>query len=163
MLRTPIVLALTLALSQRLVAQSPDTSVHSRVDRVFTAYARTDSPGCAVGVYRNGEIEYARGYGMANLELHVGLTPRSVFDIGSTSKQFTAASILLLAQQGKLSLDDDIRKHIPELPNYGKTMTIRHILTHTSGLRDYLTLWDLAGVDDADLTTDDDAFALITR
>src|SRR5215217_4241947 len=117
MLRRLIVLALTLALSPQLEAQSTDTSVHARVDRVFTVYDRTDSPGCAVGVYRNGEIEYARGYGMANLELNVGLTPRSVFDIGSTSKQFTAASVLLLAQQGKLSLDDDIRKHIPELPS----------------------------------------------
>src|SRR5215207_8634335 len=130
MLRASIVFALALAAQPRLVAQSSDTSVHSRVDRVFTAYDRSDSPGCAVGVYRNGEIEYARGYGMANLELHVGLTPRSVFDIGSTSKQFTAASILLLAQQGKLSLDDDVRKHIPEMPDLGTPVTLRHLLHH---------------------------------
>jgi CubicO group peptidase (beta-lactamase class C family) len=100
---------------------------------------------------------------MANLELGVALSPQSIFDIGSTSKQFTAMSIMLLARDGKLSLDDDIRKYIPELPNYGKTITIRHILTHTSGIRDYLTLWSLAGVDDADLTTDRDALELIAR
>lgn len=156
-------LAFTLLISHALAAQSADTSVRARVDRVFAAYDRTDSPGCTLGVYRDGRTEYARGYGMANLELGVALSPQSVFDIGSTSKQFTATSVLLLARQGKLSLDDDIRKYIPELPNYGKTITIRHILTHTSGLRDYLTLWNLAGVDDADLTTDEDALALIVR
>lgn len=155
------------AFTARVAAQPPrvavDSSVHGRVDAVFAQWNRTDSPGCAVGVYRNGAIEYARGYGMANLELGVALSPQSIFDIGSTSKQFTAMSIMLLARDGKLSLDDDIRKYVPELPNYGKTITIRHILTHTSGIRDYLTLWGLAGVDDADLTTDDDALALIAR
>ena len=159
-------LAAALTASHAL-AQPPratvDSSVHGRVDAIFAQWDRTDSPGCAVGVYRGGVIEYARGYGMANLELGVALSPQSVFDIGSTSKQFTAMSLMLLARDGKLSLDDDIRKYVPELPNYGKTITIRHILTHTSGIRDYLTLWGLAGVDDADLTTDDDALALIAR
>ena len=140
-----------------------DTTVHGRVDHIFAQWDRTDSPGCALGVYWNGRIDYARGYGMANLELGVALSPQSVFDIGSTSKQFTAISIMLLARDGKLSLDDDIRKYIPELPDYGKTITIRHILTHTSGIRDYLTLWALAGVDDADLTTDQDALDLLSR
>ena len=151
----------------RVDAQPPrvgaDSSVHGRVDRIFAQWDRTDSPGCALGVFQNGRIEYARGYGMANLELGVALSPQSVFDIGSTSKQFTAMSIMLLAQDGKLSLDDDIRKYIPELPQYPKTITIHHILTHTSGIRDYLTLWALAGVDDADLTTDQDALDLIAR
>jgi CubicO group peptidase (beta-lactamase class C family) len=154
------------AVSVRLDAQATagtDTSTRARVDKIFATWDRTDSPGCALGVYRDGRIEYARGYGMANLELAVAISPQSVFDIGSTSKQFTAASLALLAQDGKLSLDDDIRKYIPELPNYGKTITIRHILTHTSGIRDYLTLFALAGIDDADLTTDDDAFGFITR
>ena len=166
--RYAIAPVLALALTARPAAAQPprvavDSSVHGRVDAIFAQWNRTDSPGCAVGVYRNGAIEYARGYGMANLELGVALSPQSIFDIGSTSKQFTAMSIMLLAHDGKLSLDDDIRKYVPELPNYGKTITIRHILTHTSGIRDYLTLWGLAGVDDADLTTDDDALALIAR
>jgi len=163
MLRRSLSFAVLLIAARVAAAQTPDTSARARVDRVFAAYDRTDSPGCAVGVYRDGHAVLARGYGMANLELNVALSPQSVFDIGSTSKQFTATSVVLLAQQGKLSLDDDIRKYIPELPNYGKTITVRHILTHTSGIRDYLTLWALAGVDDADLTTEDDALQLIVR
>src|SRR5687767_10141619 len=152
-----------------LGAQTPsagegaDTSAAARTDRIFAQWDRSDSPGCAVGVFRDGRIAYARGYGMANLELGVALSPQSVLDIGSTSKQFTAMAIVLLARQGKLSLDDDIRKHIPELPAYGKTVTIRHILTHTSGLRDYLTLWYLAGIADADFTTEAEALEIIAR
>lgn len=159
-----IAVAPAVVLSQpRRAPATADTSAHGRVDAIFATWDRTDSPGCALGVYRDGRIEYARGYGMANLELGIALSPQSVFDIGSTSKQFTAMSIMLLARDGKLSLDDDIRKYVPELPNYGKTITIRHILTHTSGIRDYLTLWALAGVDDADLTTDQDALDLLSR
>jgi CubicO group peptidase (beta-lactamase class C family) len=154
---------LTPSLRAQLPPAIGDSAVHARVDGIFSQWSNMDSPGCALGVYHDGRIEYARGYGMANLELGVALSPQSVFDIGSTSKQFTAMSVMLLARDGKLSLDDDIRKYIPELPNYGKTITIRHILTHTSGIRDYLTLWDLAGVDDADLTTDQDALDLIAR
>jgi hypothetical protein len=86
----------------------------ARVDALFAEWDRDDSPGCALGVYRDGAIVYARGYGMADLERRVPITPRSVFDIGSTSKQFTAASIVLLAQQGTLSLDDDVRRWVPE-------------------------------------------------
>ena len=161
-----VVMCCMVAVSTTAVAQQKsgaDSSVHERVDRIFAQWDRTDSPGCALGVYRNGRVDYSRGYGMANLELGVSVSPQSVFDIGSTSKQFTAMSIMLLARDGKLSLDDDIRKYVPELPDYGKTITIRHILTHTSGIRDYLTLWALAGVDDADLTTDQDALDLIAR
>jgi CubicO group peptidase (beta-lactamase class C family) len=159
-----VLLALAAAIGRAQPPRFPvDSSPHGRVDGVFAQWNRTDSPGCAVGVYRDGVVEYARGYGMANLELGVALSPHSIFDIGSTSKQFTAMSVMLLARDGKLSLDDDIHKYVPELPNYGKTITIRHILTHTSGIRDYLTLWGLAGVDDADLTTDQDALDLIAR
>ena len=89
--------------------------------------------------------------------------PQSVFDIGSTSKQFTAASILLLEKQGKLSVNDDVRKYIPELPDYGPKITILHLLNHTSGLRDYLTLMDLAGINTDSVTTDEDALQIITR
>ncbi len=117
-------------------APSPDTK--AQVDAVFAEYDRSDSPGCALGVYRDGKIVYARGYGMANLELGVANSAQTVFDIGSTSKQFTAFSIQLLAREGKLSLDDDIRKWLPEIPAYEKTITIRQMLHHTSGLRDYL-------------------------
>jgi len=104
----------------------------TKVDELFRDYDRSDTPGCALGVYRDGKIAYARGYGMANLELGVANSPQTVFDIGSTGKQFTAFSIQLLAQEGKLSLDDDIRKWMPEIPSYGKTITIRHLLHHTA-------------------------------
>src|ERR1700722_7544766 len=134
-----------------------------RVDRIFASWDRPSSPGCALAVVRKGAIVYARGYGSANLELNVPITPQTVFDIGSVSKQFTAMSIVLLAEDGKLSLDDDIRKFIPELPDYGVPVTVSSMLHHLSGLRSYTDLFDLAGVPETDLTTDDDALALIAR
>ena len=133
------------------------------VDEVFADLTKPGSPGCALGIYRDGKIVYAQGYGLANIEESVAITPRSVFDIGSTSKQFTAASILLLEKQGKLSVSDDIRKYLPELPDYGQKITILHLLNHTSGLRDYLTLMELAGIHIDSVTTDEDALALISR
>ncbi len=145
-----------------LGAQPIDQS-KAKVDAVFAAFDRPGSPGCALGVVRDGALIYARGYGSANLELNIPLSPQSVLDIGSTSKQFSAAGIVLLQQQGKLSIDDDVRRHVPELPDYGKKLTVRHLLNHTSGLRDYLTLFSLAGVDFDGVTTSEDALRLIVR
>jgi CubicO group peptidase (beta-lactamase class C family) len=133
------------------------------VYEVFSDLTKPGTPGCALAVYRDGKIIYAKGYGLANIEETVAITPHSVFDIGSTSKQFTAASILLLQEQRKLSVNDDVRKFIPELPDYGQHITILHLLNHTSGLRDYLTLFELAGTNIDSVTTDADALALITR
>src|SRR5580704_5149681 len=133
------------------------------VDEVFADLTKAGSPGCAVAVYRNGKVSYSKGYGLANVEEDVPITPQTVFDIGSTSKQFTASSILLLEKQGKLSVNDDVRKYIPELPDYGPKITILHLLNHTSGLRDYLTLMDLAGINTDSVTTDEDALQIITR
>lgn len=133
------------------------------INGIFSDYDKPGSPGCALGVYRNGSIAYAHGYGMASLELGVPITPQTVFDIGSTSKQFTAFSILLLQQQGKLSIDDDIRKFMPEIPDYGHRITLHHLMTHTSGMRDYAGLFDLAGVPEQNLTNDQDAIDLIVR
>src|SRR5689334_6548987 len=96
-----------------------------RADSVFQRFDRTDSPGCALGVYQDGKILYARGYGMASLEHGVAMSPRSVLDVGSISKQFTAMSILILQKEGKLSLDDPIRKYIPEMPAYADKITLR--------------------------------------
>jgi len=141
----------------------PQPDIPSQVDAVFAEYDRSDSPGCSLGVYRDGRILYARGYGMANLELGVANSAQTVFDIGSTSKQFTAFSIQLLAREGKLSLDDDIRKWLPEMPAYGKTITIRHLLHHTSGLRDYLVAMELSGMQEEDWTTEQDALDIIAR
>jgi CubicO group peptidase (beta-lactamase class C family) len=133
------------------------------VDEIFADLAKEGSPGCALAVARAGKIIYEKGYGLANIEQNVDITPQSIFDIGSTSKQFTAASILLLEKQGKLSVNDDIRKYLPEMPDYGHKITILHMLNHTSGLRDYLTLFELAGVNTDSVTTDDDALAIIAR
>ncbi|MGH7526956.1 MAG: serine hydrolase domain-containing protein [Gemmatimonadales bacterium] len=140
----------------------PDSTAR-RLDAVFAQYDRASSPGCAPGVYRDGRIGYAKAYGSANLELGAPLTPASVFDIGSTSKQFTAMSVLLLARDGKLALDDDVRRYLPSLPEYGAPITIRHLLYHTSGIRDYTTLLALAGEPTQNWTTDDDALELIVR
>ena len=115
------------------------------VDRVFASWNSSTTPGCAVGAAVEGKPVLAKGYGMADLEHDVRITPDSIFEAGSVSKQFTAASVLLLARDGKLSLDDPVRKYIPELPDYGSPLTIRHILTHTSGLRDWGSIEAIAG------------------
>jgi CubicO group peptidase (beta-lactamase class C family)/Zn-dependent protease with chaperone function len=133
------------------------------VDSLFRGYDSTHSPGCAVGVVRAGRLAYARGYGMANLETGTPLTPQSVFRLASLSKQFTAAAVLLLAQQGKLSLDDDVRKWVPAMPEYDRPMTLRELIHHTSGVRDYLTLYYLAGYRDDDFYTPAEAVAMIAR
>ena len=115
-----------------------------RIDQIFTAWDKPTSPGCAVGASRDGRVLYTHGYGSANLEYDVPITAASIFESGSVAKQFTAAAIELLAQDGKLSLDDDIRKYLPEVPDFGETIRIRHLLTHTSGLRDQ---WELLGIE----------------
>ncbi len=143
-------------------AQAPIQIDGAKIDSVFRDYG-TGTPGCAVGVYQRGEVRFAKGYGMADLNLGVPITPATVFDIGSTSKQFAAASIVMLANEGKLALADDVRKYIPELPSYGKTITIDHMLRHTSGLRDYNGLLFMAGHFFEDYTNDDDALAVITK
>jgi CubicO group peptidase (beta-lactamase class C family) len=136
----------------------------AEIDRVFADLDRPDSPGCALAVVREGKVAYERGYGLANLEHHVAITPHTVFDIGSTSKQFTAAAIHLLAAEGRLSLDDDVRRWVTELPAYDTgPITIRHLLHHTSGLRDYLELMELTGARFEDVSTDDDALSLLAR
>jgi CubicO group peptidase (beta-lactamase class C family) len=141
------------------MARTPDP----RVDHVFAKWNTPSTPGCALAVVQNGTVAYTAGYGTANLELDVPITPQTVFDIGSVSKQFTAMSILLLAEDGKLSLDDEIHRFIPELPMYGAPITLRTMLHHLSGLRSYSDLFDLAGVPEIDQTTDEDALALIVR
>ena len=133
------------------------------IDAVFAQYDRPDVPGCVVGVYKDGAIVYARGYGSANLEHRIALTPQSMLDIGSMGKQFTAAVVTLLAQESRLSLDDDVRKYVPELPDYGHPITLRHLLHHTGGLRNYNRLLELSGHEADDVTTDDDALAVLAR
>ena len=123
--------------------QSAD-AVTAGVDKLFAEWNSTNSPGFSLAVSRNGKLVYERGYGMANLELGVPITPASVFHVASVSKQFTAMCILLLVERGKLSLDDEARKYVPELPEYGTPLTIRHLLSQTSGLRDAFLLLGVA-------------------
>lgn len=134
-----------------------------QIDQVFQAYDQPGSPGCSLGVIRNGEFVYRRGYGLGSLELGVPLTSASVFYMGSVSKQFTAASVVLASEQGKLSLDDDVRKHIPELPDYGNVITLREMLHHTSGFRDFLALFVLADRDEGSVHQEAELIDLIAR
>lgn len=117
----------------------------AQVDRLFQPWDSPETPGVAVAVARGGRTVFAHAYGMAELDNSVPNTTATLFESGSVSKQFTAAAVVLLAQQGKLALTDDVRKHVPELPDYGTPITIRHLLNHTSGLRDWGSLMAIAG------------------
>ena len=129
-----------IALSAQETGRVPEINV----DAVFSTWTAS-TPGCAVGVSVDGKIVLQKAYGMADLEHDVWNTPDTIFEAGSVSKQFTAAAILLLAKEGKLSLDDPVRKYIPELPDYGTPLTIRHMLQHVSGLRDWGSVEGIAG------------------
>ena len=162
--RIPAWFVLAALLPAQAAAQSATPVLAAQVDDIFKEYANVTSPGCTVGVYQDDRIVYRQAYGMANLDHDVKITPESVFHVASVSKQFTAAAILLLAAEGTLSIDDDIRKHIPELPDFGRRITIRHLANHTSGMRDQWTLLGLAGWRySRDLITDDDVLALLSR
>ena len=156
-------LVAALAATGPATAQStvPDSTVR-RIDAVFARYA-ADGPGCALGVFQNGRITLAKGYGLANIEYGAPITPHTPFIMGSVSKQFTAAAIALLVEQGRISLDDDVRKYIPELPDYGKRVTIDNLVHHTSGIRDFWALYEAAGTRLDDGYTVDDILALAAR
>jgi CubicO group peptidase (beta-lactamase class C family) len=134
-----------------------------KIDKLFAQWDKSDSPGCELAVIKDGRIVYKRGYGMANLEHNIPMSPASIMDTGSVSKQFTAMAIALLAEQGKLSLDDDIRKYMPEIPTYEAPITIRQLIHHTSGIRDYLTLMNIAGMRDDDYYVDGEVVSLLAR
>jgi CubicO group peptidase (beta-lactamase class C family) len=141
-------------------AAEPDAAT---VDKIFSAYDKPTSPGCSLGVIRDGSFVYRHGYGLGSLELAVPLTSESVFYMGSVSKQFTAASIVILAQRGLLSLDDDVHKYMPELPDYGHPITLRQMLHHTSGFRDVLDLLELSGRNAKDIHPFPELLRLVTR
>jgi CubicO group peptidase (beta-lactamase class C family) len=131
------------------------------VDQLFAQWAGPDSPGASIAIIQNGKIIYSQGYGAANLEYGVPNSPATVFPLASVSKQFTAFAIYLLVQDGKLSLDDDVRKYLPKLHDFGKVITIRQLLHHTSGVRDHWNLLILAGWRPEDQITDDDVARLL--
>ena len=138
-------------------------SLESKLDKVFEPWNHSNTPGGVVGIVKDGKLVYTKAFGMASLELNAPLTVDSTMDIGSVSKQFTAMSILLLEEEGKLSLDDEIQKYVPEVPKYSKPITIRHLLSHTSGLRDYLTLFALTGWDLNGYISNEQALDMMSR
>ncbi len=147
-----------------VVGASPaQPSEKNRIDSLFAEWNRPDTPGAAVGVIKDGKLIYANGYGMGDLEHNILITPKSVFYLASLSKQFTAISILLLEEQGKLSLDDEIQKFLPDFPRYSSPIRVRHLVHHTSGLRDFSTLMDLQGKNYLDHVPEQDVYELIKR
>lgn len=142
---------------------SGDADVQKKIDELLSKYDSPKTPGVAVAVVKDGKIIFKKGYGMANLEYDIPITSNSVFHVASVSKQFTAFSILLLEKDGKLSLDDDVRKYIPEVPDFGKKITLRHLATHTSGIKDQWALLTLAGWRMDDVITKEQILKVISK
>lgn len=138
-------------------------SSEEKVDRLLGEWVDPESPGAAVGVVRNGKLILKKGYGLANMDHYIAVTSSTVFNLGSIAKQFTAFAIAILIDQGKIFLDDDIRKHLPELPDFGNLITIKHLIDHTSGLRDFPNLLKVAGYVEEDLITDAYVLKLMTK
>ena len=161
-MRFASVTAITLGMLLRCPAAASDIPTQ-KVDQIFSVYDKPRSPGCSLGVIRDGDFVYRKSYGSANLELGVPLSAQSVFYMGSVSKQFTAASVVLAAEKGYLSLDDDVRKYILELPNYGHAITLRQMIHQTSGFRDFYTLLGLSGHDPAEFNSPDEIFKIVVR
>src|SRR5262245_32866180 len=149
--------------SAQTPAANAQSDINLRVDQLFGRFDRPDSPGCAIGVIKDGKLIYKRGYGMANLEHDIPISPTTVFNVASASQQFTAMSVLLLAKQGKLLLDDDIRKYLPEMPAYQAPVTIRQLIHHVSGVRDRVDLMAIAGRDADEVYREDDIIELLAR
>ncbi|NDU98727.1 serine hydrolase domain-containing protein [Spirosoma terrae] len=142
MKRILILLFLVISPVDSFAQLSADTL--ARIDKIFDRYL-PQNPGCQLSISRNGSVIFSKAWGMADLEHTIPLTTESITEAGSVSKQFTAAAVLLLEQQGKLSLDDDIRKYIPEIPDYGTPITLRRMMHHASGFRDWGSVAGIAG------------------
>jgi CubicO group peptidase (beta-lactamase class C family) len=163
-----IVFAVVAFLSSAALAQVPSKEkVVAGAERAFEKFVKAyvgPGPGCAAAVSLNGETVFEKAFGLAELEHNVPNTPQTIFESGSVAKQFTAAAMVLLQQDGKLSLDDPVRKYIPELPDYGSPLTIRHLLNHTSGIRDWGSVLGLTGVGRGDRVINQDlALDVITH
>jgi len=154
---------LAIALAIVPLARQSNTP-EDRLDLIFEPWSARGAPGCAVSVMRGGDILFAKGYGDANLEYGVPITPTSVFHVASVSKQFTAMAVALLVEDGRVSWDDDIRRYVPELPDFGDAIRLRHLAHHTSGLRDQWSLLQMAGWRwGGDVITQGDVLDLLSR
>jgi CubicO group peptidase (beta-lactamase class C family) len=163
-------LVLTFAVAATAIAadkaKAPATQENSRASQIDAAFKEWDSlsmPGASVAVIDKGKIAFAKGYGSANLEYGVPIKPETIFHVASVSKQFTAMAVVLLASDGKLSLEDDVHKYLPELPDYGKKISVRNLLQHTSGVRDQWQTLALAGWDIEDVITQDQILRMMFR
>ncbi len=161
-MRKPL-LFMALLFAVPLFAQSPGPETTAAIDSLFKTWQQPGHPGGVVGILQDGKLVLSRAYGLASLEYEVPIDTATVFNVGSVSKQFTAFSIVLLAQQGKLSLDDDIRKHLPELPDFGSVITLRHCLNHTSGMRNFQNLLAMAGWREGDAMTNADLLRYMSQ
>jgi CubicO group peptidase (beta-lactamase class C family) len=139
-----IIIFFSLTISSVFAQTLPD-SVIKKIDGLFSKWNNPNTPGCVIGIVRNDSLIYAKGYGLANLEYTIPNTPETIFHMASVSKQFTGYAIVLLAKQGKLSLDDDVRKHLTWFPDLKEKITIRQLLNHTSGIRDQWQLLAISG------------------
>jgi CubicO group peptidase (beta-lactamase class C family) len=158
-----LIVPLVVVSSLRCSGQQAALPATADVDAIFEAYAGNASPGCELGVLRNGEFVYKKAYGMADLEHRVPLTTSAPIAVGSLAKQFTAAVVAKLARSGRLSLDDKFRKHFPELPSYAEQVTVRDLVHHISGIRDYLGLIAIGGEPDDFHTSEEEFLELMAR
>ncbi|MGA2658293.1 MAG: serine hydrolase [Verrucomicrobiota bacterium] len=150
-----------LGLEELAEASEPDRA--KSIDRIFEASSKPGTPGAGVAVIEHGALVFEKGYGLANLEYDIPVTPQTIFHVASVSKQFTAMALVLLDQDGKLSLEDDVHKYLPELPDYGHKITLRHLLQHTSGIRDQWQTLALAGWRMDDVITQKQILGLLFR
>jgi CubicO group peptidase (beta-lactamase class C family) len=148
---------------KRTLSGPESSKTEEKVDQIFEPWAKPDSPGAALAVVKGNKVVYSKGYGSANLEYGIPITPSTIFHVASVSKQFTAFAIALLSDQGKLSLDDDIRLYLPEIPDFGRIITIRHLVHHISGLRDQWELLAMAGWRLDDVITKNQIMKLVSR
>jgi CubicO group peptidase (beta-lactamase class C family) len=146
-----------------LKAQSIPDSIIKKIDSLFTKWNTTSSPGCTIGIVRNDTLIYAKGYGMANLEYGVPNSPQTIFHMASISKQFTGWAIILLEKSGKLKLDDDIHKYLPWVPDFKQKITVRHLLNHTSGIRDQWQLLAISGTRLDDVITQEHIVKILSK
>jgi CubicO group peptidase (beta-lactamase class C family) len=158
-----IFLIVTITNTTKVFSQSIPDSTIKKIDSLFKTWNTNNSPGCAIGIVRNDSLIYAKGYGMANLEYGIPVTPETIFHMASVSKQFTAYSIVLLAKQGKLQLDDDIHKYLLWFPDLKEKITIRNLLNHTSGIRDQWQLLAISGTRLDDVITQEHIIKILGK
>ncbi|MFC2166862.1 serine hydrolase [Acidobacteriota bacterium] len=148
---------------KKTISPTEKSKLQTKVDKIFENWDKSDSPGAAIAVVKGKRVVYTQGYGSANLEYDIPISPKTIFHVASVSKQFTAFAITMLADSGNLSLDDDIRLYLPRVPDFGKTITIRHLLHHISGLRDQWELLAMGGWRLDDVITKNHILKMIRR